>query len=67
MWISKVCLLKFSKKSQNSRSLQLICDDKRKQSRFATNYLRRTNSRFLRFEILKFGVFICFLEIDTLI
>ena len=62
MWISKVCVLKFSKTSQTSRSLQLICDNKRKQSHFAINYLRRTNSGFLCFEILKFGVFICFLR-----
>jgi len=62
MWISKVCVLKFSKTSQTSRNLQFICDNKRKQSHFATNYLRRTNSRFLLFEILKFGLFICFLR-----
>jgi len=62
MWISKVCLLKFYKMSLNSRSLQLICDENRKQSHFATNNLRITNSRFLRFEILKFGLFICFLR-----
>jgi len=61
MWISKVCLLKFSKISQNSPSLHLICDEKRKLSHLATNYLRITNYRFLRFEILKFGLFICFL------
>jgi len=67
MWISKVCVLKFYKTSQTSRSLQVICDDKRKQSHFATNYLRIINSRFLRFEILNFGLFICFLDIDTLI
>jgi len=62
MWILKVCLLKFSKTSQNNRSLQLICDENRKKSHFATNYLRITNSRFLHFEILNFGVFIYFLK-----
>jgi len=40
--------------SQNSRSLQLICDENRKQSHFTTNYLRITNDQFLHFEILKF-------------
>jgi len=62
MWISKVCLLKFSKTSLNSRSLRLICEEKRKQSDFATNYLRITNSRILRFKILKCILFICFLR-----
>ena len=52
----------WQKESQNSRSLQLICDEKRKQSHFATNYLRITNFRFFRFKILKFGLFICFLR-----
>jgi len=36
MWISKVCLVTYSKMSQNSRFVQFFCDDSRTQSHVAT-------------------------------